>query len=369
MLTQKVNPFAMASLHIVYDNLSPLDEKRGRYGMSHMVEHLLGSAFDRVRSMLRRNAIDHEFCTTPEHVYASFTGTASAMRTIAPAMVDVIRRASSSEISRAVFRSERDAIINECADEQADSTMYLGRLALNKIYGLTKHSYDPAYVSKIDYEQAVTEYAKYIPHPTRIVYIGPEELKFPDIEYGKAPKILPFSGKINMNPEDSDVSFGDEYTTILCMGTAPIKCDADFAAMNVALTMLNADDGVIMRRLRGKRPLVYSCDAFIHPFRNIAVPIVTTGTSTKKATETIAVLLNILENPVPYLSKKRFAEFHHMYRTVMEQKRIMMYASPELYTRENLIKDYSEIESITYDQVIDAVIRHSWSGSYRVFAV
>ena len=124
-----------------------------------------------------------------------------------------------------------------------------------------------------------------------------------------------------------------------------------------------------MRRLRGKWPLVYSCDAFIHPFRNIAVPIVTTGTSTKKATETIGVLLNILENPVPYLSKKRFAEFHHMYRTVMEQKRIMMYASPELYTRENLIKDYSEIESITYDQVIDAVIRHSGSGSYRVFAV
>lgn len=107
MIIQEINPLEMASLHVVYDNLSPLDEADGKHGSSHLIEHMIGKAVDPIAPILHENGIENDYCVNYEMVYASFTGTAEALEKLAPI---IVQRIVNADVSRF---TEEDLVVME----------------------------------------------------------------------------------------------------------------------------------------------------------------------------------------------------------------------------------------------------------------
>lgn len=376
MVNQAINPLEMASLHIVYNNLSPLDEKEGRHGTCHLIEHMIGATLDPILPELHEYAIMDDMMTTYEHVIATFSGTAEAVEKFAHKIVNMLITASSKNITEEMFEMERDAVYNEIAEIESDANAVMLRDGLRKVYGILPQEGVIKDLQRYTFDQFKKDFDKYVPHPSSICYVGPRALELPDLAYnpysgvsvGKFPAVKMVA---DAKPKRSDIAIGDDdgFVGISAFGTKPITKDKEYAAVNIACRILGGDaEGAMFTELRTKRHLVYSCNASVEPFRKAALPIFFTSASADKAREVISCMKNILEHADEYLTEEKFNRCKNMLTMVLKQQNIMRFTAPGNLTRLGMINDELETPNITYKYMMSVVRKYFGKGSFRFFA-
>ena len=376
MVNQEINPLEMASLHIVYNNMSPLDEKDGRRGIFHLIEHMIGVTLDPILPELHEYAILDDMMTSHEHVIATFSGTAEAIEKFAHKIANMLITASSKNITKEMFEMERDAVYNEIAELGSDFNAMMLRDGLRKVYGIHSPEGDIEDVEKYTFEQFKKDYDKYVPHPSSICYVGPRALDLPDLaknpysgaSVGKFPNVKMVA---NTKAKRSDIAIDEEasYVGISAFGTKPITKDKEYAAVNIACRMLGGDgESALYTELRTNRHLVYSCNVSVEPFRKAAIPIFFTSASADKARKVISCMKDILEHPEQYLTEEKFNRCKNMLAMVLKQQSIMRFTAPGNLTRHGMINDEFEIPNITYKYMMSVVRKYFGKGSFRFFA-
>ena len=376
MVNQEINPLEMASLHIVYNNMSPLDEKDGRRGIFHLIEHMIGVTLDPILPELHEYAILDDMMTSHEHVIATFSGTAEAIEKFAHKIVNMLITASSKNITKEMFEMERDAVYNEIAELGSDFNAMILRDGLRKVYGIHSPEGDIEDVEKYTFEQFKKDYDKYVPHPSSICYVGPRALDLPDLaknpysgaSVGKFPKMKLVA---DAKAKRSDIAIDKEatYVGISALGTKPATTDKEYAALNIACRMLGGDgESALFQELRTNRHLVYSCSVSVEPFRGAAIPIFLTSASADKARKVISCMKNILEHADKYLTEEKFNRCKNMLNMVLKQQKIMRFTAPGNLTRLGMINDEIETPHITYRYMMRVVRKYFGKGSFRFFA-
>lgn len=370
MVMQEINPLKMASLHIVYDNMCPLEEKDGRRGVFHLIEHLIGVLFDPLLPDLHEYAINDDMCTSHEHVMISFSGTADAIEFFAPRIMHTIATASSSKISKEMFEMERDAVYNEMRDLDADFYADTMRTGLRKVYGIQSPEGDIEDVRAYTYEQFKKDFDELVPHPTNICYIGPHNIDLPDLRkqpynIGKYPK-FPF--KADSKARRSDINTNNDSVVVSAFSSKPVMTNKEYAALNIACYLLGGSpESVMYDELRAKRHLVYSCSSSVEPFRTAAVPIFYTSAAGQDARQVIGIMKKIFSDPVKYLDEDKFNKCKHMFINVLEQQRIMRFTAPGALTRYNMITDTLDIRDITYRYMLRVAKKYIGKDTFRFF--
>jgi len=376
MVMQEINPLKMASLHIVYNNMSPLDEKDGRRGIFHLIEHMIGVTLDPILPELHEYAIMDDMMTSHEHVIATFSGTAEAIEKFAHKIVNKLITASSENITEELFEMERDAVYNEIAELGSDFNAVMLRDGLRKVYGIHAPEGDIEDVEKYTFEQFKKDFDKYVPHPSSICYVGPRALDLPDLaknpysgaSVGKFPKVKMVA---NAKAKRSDIAIDEDasFVGISAFGTKPITNDKEYAAVNIACRMLGGgSESTMFTELRTNRHLVYSCNVSVEPFRKAALPIFFTSASADKAREVISCMKNILEHADKYLTEEKFNRCKNMLNMVLKQQKIMRFTAPGNLTRLGMINDEIETPHITYRYMMRVVRKYFGKGSFRFFA-
>ena len=376
MVMQEINPLEMASLHIVYNNMSPLDEKDGRRGIFHLIEHMIGVTLDPIMPELYEYAINDDLMTSNEHVIASFSGTAEAIEKFAPRIICMIAAASSRKISEEQFEMERDAVLNEIAELNADYTSANLREGLRKVYNIHAPEGDIKDVTAYTFEQFQKDYDMYVPHPTNICYVGPHAIDIPDLAadpYCEKNMVkFPKSKLIaDTKTRRSDISIDKDadYVAITAFGIKPVTSNKEYAALNIACGMLGGDsEGAMYDELRVRNHLVYSCSASVEPFRSAALPIFFTSSSAGKAKKVIACMKKIFENPEKYLDEKKFNRRKNALMMVMKQQKIMRFTAPGNLTRYGMIDDVEDTPCITYKYMLKVAKKYFGKDSFRFFA-
>lgn len=376
MVNQEINPLEMASLHIVYNNMSPLDEKDGRRGIFHLIEHMIGTVLDPILPELHEYAICDDLMTSHEHVIATFSGTAEAIEKFANKIINMISTASSKNITKEMFEMERDAVYNEIAEIGSDFNAMMLRDGLRKVYGIHAPEGDIEDVEKYTFEQFKKDFDKYVPHPSSICYVGPRALDLPDLaknpysgaSVGKFPTVNLVA---DAKAKRSDIALdGDaEYVGISAFGTKPVITDKEYAALDIACRIIGGDaDSAMFTELRTNRHLVYSFNASVEPFRKAAIPIFFTSASAGKSREVISCMKNILENADKYVSEEQFNRCKNMFTMIMKQQQIMRFSAPANLTRYGMIDDAQEIQNITYKYMLRVIRKYFGKNSFRFFA-
>lgn len=376
MVMQEINPLEMASLHIVYNNMSPLDEKDGRRGIFHLIEHMIGTVLDPILPELHEYAILDDLMTSHEHVIASFSGTAEAMEKFAHRIINKIVSASSKEITEEMFEMERDAVYNEIAEIGSDFNATMLRDGLRKVYGIHSPEGVIKDVRKYTFDQFKKDFDKYVPHPSSICYVGPRSIDLPDLAknpysgaaVGKFPTVK-MVADAKAKRSDIAIDAGAEYVGISAFGTKPVTTDKEYAALNIACRIIGGDaDSAMFTELRTHRHLVYSFNASVEPFRKAALPIFFTSASADKAPEVISCMKNILENADKYVSEEQFNRCKNMLNMVLKQQNIMRFTAPGNLTRLGMINDELETPKITYKYMLRVIRKYFGKNSFRFFA-
>lgn len=376
MVKQELNPLEMASLHIVYNNMSPLDEKDGRRGIFHLIEHMIGVTLDPIRPELHEYAIFNDVMTNHEHVIATFSGTAEAIEKFANKIINMLITASSKNITKEMFDMERDAVYNEFVEIGSDFNAMMLRYGLRKVYGIHAPEGNIKDVKNYTFEQFKKDFDTYVPYPSSICYVGPRALDFPEVvtnsyfdaSVGKFPNM---KLDANVKAERSDIAITEHasFVGISAIGTKPITKDKEYAAMNIACRMLGGcSESALFTELRNNRHLVYSCNFSVEPFRKAAIPIFVTSASADKAREVISCTKNILEHADKYLTEEQFNHYKNKLKMLLKQRKIMRFAAPGNLTRLGMINDEIETPNITYKYMLRVIRKYFGKESFRFFA-
>lgn len=373
MVMQSINPLEMSSLHIVYDNMSPLDEKEGRRGIFHLIEHLIGVLFEPILPDLHEYGIVDDFSTSHEHVVLSFTGTTEAIEKFAPKIVYTIASACSRKISKEMFEMERDAVFNEMRELGDDFYASAMRRALRKVYNLHAPEGDYEDVKAYAFKQFKKDFDRLVPHPTNICYVGPRSLDLPDLKTDPYKIIRKYPDfdyfKANRKAEKSDINPERDSVVISAFSMKPVTTNKEYAAINMACRMLGGDsDSALYNLLRVQDHLVYSCSASVEPFRSVSIPIFMTSASKEDVPKVLERMHEVLENPEKYLTEQGFIRCKHMFEAVLKQDEIMRFTAPGRDTRYGMITDELDIRDITYEYMLKAVRKYIKKGTFRYFA-
>ena len=370
MIIQEINPLEMASLHIVYENMSPLDEAKGKHGTYHLIEHMIGKAVDPIAPMLHENGIDTDYCLNYELVDTSFTGTAEALEKLAPVVVQRIVNADASRFTEDDFESERSAVINEVEQMNADAFQRtLGRATL-EIYGLHGPEGVLEDIRAYTFDEFKKDYERLVARPSRIVYVGPRKVQFPEVEFSESKpfrQIAPCKSAWNM-PEIPASSDEDEYNSIVFMGTEPVVGNRDYAAMVLATNMLTeSDEAVLLERLRTKEGLVYGCAGSIGTFRNAGIPVFRTASAARNTEKVMCCTSDVLENPERYLTKDLFERTKRYFGAIEKASRILRYCNCNDLVRKGMITYELDFGAIEYPEFIETTKKYLCQGNFCPF--
>ena len=360
----------MASLHIVYDNLSPLDEADGKHGSCHLIEHMIGKAVDPIAPILYENGINSDYCVNYELVEASFIGTAETLEKLAPVIVQQIVNSDANRFTEEDFESERNAVINEVGLLGADLMQQPLQQGTFKIYGLHGPEGLLEDFRGYSFDEFKRDYERLIAHPSRIVYIGPRKVHFPEIKFSERRpfrQIVPCKSMCEtpIIPQTYDV---DEYNSVVFIGTEPIVGDRDYAAMVLATKMLTGnDEAVLLEQLRTKDGLVYSCGGSIEALRNTGILVYRTTTAARNTEKVIHSMSKILENPELYLTKDHFERTRLYLGAIQKASRILRYCNCNDLVRKGMITYEHDLLDIEYPEFMEISKKYLCLGKFCPF--
>ena len=360
----------MASLHIVYDNLSPLDETDGKHGSCHLIEHMIGKAVDPIAPILYENGINSDYCVNYELVEALFIGTAEALEKLAPVIVQQIVNSDADSFTEEGYESERNAVINEIGLLGADLMQQPIQQGTLKIYGLHGPEGLPEDVRSYNFDEFKKDYRRFVAHPSRIVYIGPRKVHFPDINFSEKKPFRQIAPCKNMceTPEIPKTYDEDEYNSVVFIGTEPIVGDRDYAAMVLATKMLaGSDEAVLLEQLRTKEGLVYGCVGSIETLRNAGIPVFRTATVGRNTEKVIHSMSKILENPELYLTKDHFERIRRYLGAIQKASNILRYCNCNDLVRKGMITYELDFGGIEYPEFIEIAKKYLCQGNFCPF--
>lgn len=370
MIIQEINPLEMASLHVVYDNLSPLDEADGKHGSCHLIEHMIGKAVDPIAPILHENGIENDYCVNYEMVYASFTGTAEALEKQAPIIVQQIVNSDADRFTQEDFESERSAVINEVELMNADAFQRTLGHATLEIYGLHGPEGVLEDIRAYTFDEFKKDYERLVAHPSRIVYVGPRRVHFPEVEFSESRRfgqIAPCRSVWNM-PENPASNDDDEYNSIVFMGTEPVVSNRDYAAMLLTTNMLAAsDEAILLNQLRTKEGLVYGCAGSIGTFRNAGIPVFRTASAARNTEKVMCCMSEVLDNPERYLAKDLFERTKRYFGAIEKASNILRYCNCNDLVRKGMITYEHDFGGIEYPEFIEITKKYLCLGNFCPF--
>lgn len=360
----------MASLYIVYDNLSPLDESECRRGISHVIEHMIGKAVDALLPQIHEYGISSDFCTNFEFVKASFTGTADAMEKMVPAIMRQIVFFDAERFTEDDFENERRAVINEVLQHSSDAFHEILHRCQREAFGIYGPEGTLDNVRAYTFEKFKEDYNRLVPHPSRIVYVGPRKIQFPKIAFSDRVQFKPITPRISNDyvpriPESSDKN---ECNIIVFTGMEPVVGDRDYAAMTLAAHMLAGnDESVLYDRLRMKDGLVYGCYGEMLTLRCAGILFFYTTATSQNTGKVISGMAEVLEDPERFLTEELFAHTKKYYENSLKATQILRFCNSQDLVRHGMITEMHDILDIGYPELVATVKKYLARGKVRTY--
>ena len=170
----------LSGLYIIYEGSTNL-EKKGIYGISHLMEHLLVKTFFHLLEDFDRDSIDWNAYTDNNLINFHFTGLESKLDKYRN---KILKSVSSFDITKEQFENERNIVLSEYEDsfnsQEESHALNLSRKLFN--------DYDPIGLREdlenLKFMDCLNFYEEQYMNPTKIINVSKtKKLKNLDIEF------------------------------------------------------------------------------------------------------------------------------------------------------------------------------------------
>ncbi len=309
----------LSGFYVVYEGSTNL-EKKGWYGISHLMEHLMCKNFDHLQEDFDRDGIDWNAYTSSNEIVFYLTGLDEKVNKWKGEFMDLL---GEFNVTKEQFENERNIVLEEymdCFNDQTQSHMLnLSRKLFNDYdpIGLKQDLENLRYMDCLNFFEL--QYAK----PTKIINVSKnKKYKNNSLDFAERDIIKPLEFGEYKNPLELNNEFKDKTSIIML---SPV-IEEDYAYVHFINAMLSLGlRSPLYQEVREKRGLVYYVHCYQTRMNKQGLTAISTQTSNKNFNSVVDSVKQVITNPSKYLTKDRFNLVKDYYKVRMEKDEILRY--------------------------------------------
>ena len=308
----------LSGFYVVYEGSTNL-EKKGWYGISHLMEHLVCKSFEHLQEDFDRDGIEWNAYTSSNNIVFYLTGLEEKVNKWKGEFIDLLGQFN---VTKEQFENERKIVLEEymdCFNDQTQSHMLnLSRKLFNDFdpIGLKEDLVKMKFMDCLNFYEL--QYAK----PSKIINVSKKNYKNLTIDFADRTIVKPVFYGNHKVPLELNNEFKDKTSIVLL---TPV-IEEDFAYVNFINSMLSLGlKSPLYQEVREKRGLVYYVHCNQNRMNQQGITSISTQTSNKNFNACVDAIKLVLDKPSKYLTKDRFNLVKDYYSVRKQKEEILRY--------------------------------------------
>lgn len=309
----------LSGFYIIYEGSTNL-ERKGIYGISHLMEHLVAKTLFHLIEDFDRDSIEWNAYTDSNLINFYFTGLESRLDKYRDKILDSILK---FDITKDQFEMERKIVLSEYEDAFNNQSQAHQLNLTRKLFG----DYDPIGLREdlenLKFMDCLNFYEEQYLKPTKIINVSKtKKIKDLDIEFSnrKIDKTIKYG--------NNKVSFelGNDFkdkTSLLFLSPIIEEKNAEIHFINSMLSL--GLKSPLYHEIREKLGAVYYVHCFQTRYNSQGITQIATQTNNKNVNQVIDGVKRVLKNGEKFLNKDRFNLIKDFYTTRSEKDEILRY--------------------------------------------
>ena len=309
----------LSGFYVVYEGSTNL-EKKGWYGISHLMEHLMCKNFDHLQEDFDKDGIDWNAYTSSNEIVFYLTGLDEKVNKWKGEFMDLL---GEFNVTKEQFENERNIVLEEYMDCFNDQTQTHMLNLSRKLFG----DYDPIGLKedleKLKYMDCLNFFELQYAKPTKIINVSKNKpYKNNKIDFAKRD----IKKTIEFGNNDVTLELSNEFKDKTSIAILSPIIEEDFAYVHFINAMLSLGlKSPLYQEIREKRGLVYYVHCYQSRVNNQGINTISTQTSNKNYNAVVESVKEVITNPDKYLTKERFDLVKDYYKVRMAKDEILRY--------------------------------------------
>jgi predicted Zn-dependent peptidase len=315
----------LSGFYVVYEGSTNL-EKKGWFGISHLMEHLMCKNFDHLQEDFDKDGIDWNAYTSSNEIVFYLTGLDEKVNKWKGEFMDLL---GEFNVTKEQFENERNIVLEEYMDCFNDQTQTHMLNLSRKLFG----DYDPIGLKedleKLKYMDCLNFFELQYAKPTKIINVSKNKpYKNNTIDFAKRD----IKKTIEFGENDVDLELSNEFKDKTSIAILSPIIEEDFAYVHFINAMLSLGlKSPLYQEIREKKGLVYYVHCYQSRVNNQGINTISTQTSNKNYNGVVDAVKEVITNPDKYLTKERFDLVKDYYKVRMAKDEILRYKNVNQY--------------------------------------
>lgn len=337
----------LSGFYVVYEGSTNL-EKKGIYGISHLMEHLMCKNFDHLQEDFDKDGIDWNAYTSSNEIVFYLTGLDEKVNKWKGEFMDLL---GDFKVTKEEFENERNIVLEEYMDSFNNQTE---SHILNLSRKLFK-DFDPiglrSDLEGLKFMDCLNFYELQYAKPTKIINVSKNK-KYKnntiDFEERKIVKNLEFGN--HKVPLELNNDFKDK-TSIAIL--SPV-IEEDFAYVHFINSMLSLGlKSPLYQEIREKKGLVYYVHCYQSRMNQEGLNTISTLTSNKNFNAVVDSVKDVINNPKKFLTKDRFNLVKDYYTVRQKKDEILRYRNVNQWINPEGWSVYDILDEVNLKKVME----------------
>jgi predicted Zn-dependent peptidase len=318
MIINLKSDIGLAGFYVVYEGSTNL-EKKGWYGLSHLMEHLLTKNFKHLQEEFDRDSIEWNAYTSSNEICFYLTGLEDKVNKWKGEFMDLL---GNFNVTKAEFENERNIVLEEMADAFNEQTQAHMLNLSRKLF----NDYDPIGLKedleKLKFMDCLNFFELQYAKPTKIINVSKKDYKNPSLDFADRRIVKDISFGNHDVPLELNNEWKDKTSIVIL---SPI-IEEDFAYVNFINAMLSLGlKSPLYQEVREKRGLVYYVHCFQNRMNEKGITTLSTQTSNRNFNAVVDAMEGVIKNPKKFLTKDRFNLIKDYYSVRAQKDEILRY--------------------------------------------
>jgi predicted Zn-dependent peptidase len=335
----------LSGFYVVYEGSTNL-EKKGWYGISHLMEHLMCKNFDHLQEDFDKDGVDWNAYTSSNEIVFYMTGLDEKINKWKGEFMNLLGQFN---VTKEEFENERKIVMEEYFDSFNDQTqshmLNLSRKLFNDFdpIGLKEDLENLKFMDCLNFFEL--QYSK----PTKIINVSKnKKYKNNTIEFAerKIEKVTEFGNY------DTPLELNNDFKDKTSIAILSPIIEEDFAYVHFINAMLSLGlKSPLYQEIREKRGLVYYIHCYQSRMNNQGINTISTLTSNKNYDEVLEATKLVISNPDKYLTKERFDLVKDYYKVRMQKDEILRYKNINQFINPEGWSVYDIIDTVKFKKI------------------
>jgi predicted Zn-dependent peptidase len=329
----------LSGFYIIYEG-SVKNERKGIYGISHLMEHLVFHQLDELLDDFDVDGISNNAYTSDNEIVFYFTGLDECLTKYKDIIIDRLKEFT---VTEEMFNIERKIVLEEYSDYFNTQNYNHGLNLYRKLFNTFGAIGLREDLETLTYQDCKDYFELQFTQPHKIINVSKTDYERSDIVFST--KV--FDNRIVLGDYNNPIEPYDAKNGKSSVINVHGVLDEDFAICDLICDLLGRGlKSPLYQEIREKRGLVYGVSCYTDRVTNDSgLILITSETSDDNVDEYQRVLQDILDNPEIYITPERFDIIKKNILITIKKRNILLYnnidskLAPDNWNIENIIND------------------------------